>query len=163
MFVFRIREQILSDLQVFAHNHNGYLVFAVRCYMIPLSACPRDTLTVSAWHLLELTKDISRAKTHCLVLTLRHTDSPNPRAIYSLIDAEVLPLSILEATYENRTNFWSELGQTVSPKEMLASDEEERKRAGGLGSVMVMSIELPKGDNRSPRNAMNEVRSPVFF
>lgn len=118
---------------------------------------------MSAWHLLELTKDISRAKTHCLVLTLRHTDSPNPRAIYSLIDAEVLPLSILEATYENRTNFWSELGQTVSPKEMLASDEEERKRAGGLGSVMVMSIELPKGDNRSPRNAMNEVRSPVFF
>jgi len=117
---------------------------------------------VSAWHLLELTKDISRAKTHCLVLTLRHTDSPNPRAIYSLIDAEVLPLSTLEATYENRTNFLSELSQ-VSPKEMLARDEEERKRAGGLGSVMVMSIELPKGDNQPPRNAMNEVHSPVFL
>jgi hypothetical protein len=46
---------------------------------------------------------------------------------------------------------------------MLAKDEEERKRDGALGSVMVMSIELPKGDNRPPRDAVTEVRKQLFL
>ena len=77
----------------------------------------RDTLTVSAWRLLELTKDISRARTHFLILTLRRTASSNPRALYSLVDAEVLPWSVLEAAYANRVNV-SDLSP-LSPKLML--------------------------------------------
>jgi hypothetical protein len=41
---------------------------------------------------------------------------------------------------------------------MLTADEAARKREGALGSVMVMSIELPEGDNRPPRDALKEVR-----
>lgn len=133
----RTRGHILSDLKVYAQSHNG------------------DTLTVSAWRLLELTKDISRARTHFLILTLRRTASSNPRALYSLVDAEVLPWSVLEAAYANRVNV-SDLSP-LSPKLMLEKDEEERKRDGGIGSVMVISLELPKGDNRPPHNALTEL------
>ncbi|KIM78987.1 hypothetical protein PILCRDRAFT_823849 [Piloderma croceum F 1598] len=133
----RTRGQILTDLQAYAQIHNG------------------DTLTVSAWHLLELTKDISRARTHFLTLTLRRTASSNPRTLYSLVDAEVLPFSMLEAVYANRASL-SDL-TPVSPRAMLDQDEAERKREGALGSVMVVSIELPKGDNRPPRDALTLV------
>lgn len=116
----------------------------------------RDTLTVSAWNLLELTRDITRAKTHFLALTLRRTESSDPRTLYSLVDAEVLQWSVLETAFANRANF-SDLSP-VSVKEMLENDEAERKREGGLGSVLVMSMELPKGDNRPPHKALVEVR-----
>lgn len=117
----------------------------------------RDTLTVSAWHLLDLAKDITRAKTHFLLLTLRRSASSNPRALYSLIEASVLPLSVLEEAFSGHGHF--EDSSPVSPKAMLAMDEERRKRDGALGSVMVMSIELPPGDNRSPQSALKNVRS----
>ena len=50
----------------------------------------------------------------------------------------------------------------VSPKATLEEDEAERKREGALGSVMVVSIELPKGDNRPPRDALTQVRADVI-
>jgi len=115
----------------------------------------RDTLIVSAWHLLELTKDISRAQTHFLALTLRRTTSSNPRTLYSLVDAEVIPWSYLEAVWANRANFAD--SSPASAKSMLTMDEAARKRDGALGSVMVMSIELPEGDNRPPRDALKEM------
>ena len=114
---------------------------------------------MSAWHLLELTKDITRARTHFLILTLRRTASSNPRTLFSLVDAEVLPWSVLEAAYANRANALDL--SPASPKAMLAMDEEGRKRDGALGSVMVVSVELPKGDNRPPRDALTEVRENV--
>lgn len=76
--------------------------------------------------------------------------------MYSLIDAEALPFSVLESAYANRGQL-SDL-TPVSPKAMLAKDEEGRKRDGALGSVLVVSIELPKGDNRSIRDALSQVR-----
>jgi hypothetical protein len=121
----------------------------------------RDTLTVSAWNLLELTRDITRAQTHFLALTLRRTESSNPRTLYSLVDAEVLQWSILEAIYSNRGNY-SDLSP-VSPRDMLANDEAKRKREGALGSVMVISMELPKGDNRLPQEALTNVRISRMF
>jgi hypothetical protein len=102
-----------------------------------------------------------RAKTHFLLVTLHRSSSVNPRTIYSLVDAVVLPLSLLEDTFSIFGNF--EDSSPVSVKSMLAKDEERRKRDGALGSVMVMSIELPKGDNRSPCDALKKVFRFLFF
>jgi hypothetical protein len=66
----------------------------------------------------------------------------------------------LEGVFSNRGRF--EDSSPVSPKAFLAADEERRKSDGALGSVMVMSIELPKGDSRSALNALNEVKAFPF-
>ena len=113
----------------------------------------RDTLTFSTWYLLELIKDISKAQTHFLVVTLHRTMLSNPRILYSLLDAEVLPLWALEGTYANRAHFMD--SSPVSPRSMLATDEQQRRAYdGALGSVMVLSIELPKRDSRPPHKAL---------
>jgi len=138
----RTRGDTLRDLSAYANSHNG------------------DTLTVSSWNVLGLTRDISRAKTHFLALTLRRTDSSNPRTYYSLIEAEVLPWTVLEAIYANRGNF-TDLSP-VSPRAMLEQDAERRKPDGALGSVMVISIELPEGDNRPPRDALKELNVHIM-
>lgn len=112
----------------------------------------RDTLTVTAWNMLELTRDITHAQTHILALTLRRTDSSNPRTYYDLVEVEVVPMTLLDAIYSNRGDL------SVSPRTVLEQDAERRKPDGALGSVMVMSIELPKGDNRPLRDALSEVK-----
>jgi hypothetical protein len=84
------------------------------------------------------------------------TPSENPRAIYSLIEAAVLPLSDLEDALSCLDRYGD--SSPFSPKAMLAKDDEARKLEGALGSVVVMSMELPKGDNRSPQDALKKVR-----
>lgn len=113
-----------------------------------------DTLTVSAWNLLELTQDITRAQEHILALTLRRTDSSNPRTYYDLVEVDVLPMTLLDSIYSNRGDLDM---NPVSPRLVLKQDAERRKPEGALGSVMVMSIELPKGENRPLRDALSEV------
>lgn len=102
--------------------------------------------------MLELTRDITHAQTHILALTLRRTDSSNPRTYYDLVEVEVVPMTLLDAIYSNRGDL------SVSPRTVLEQDAERRKPDGALGSVMVMSIELPKGDNRPLRDALSEVK-----
>lgn len=135
-----------------------HVISLCQCIPLPLLIHQfRDPLTFSAWYLLELIKDISKAQTHFLAVTLHRTTSSNPRILYSLVDAEVLPLSALEGAYANRAHFTD--SSPVSPRSMLAMDEQQRRaRDGALGSVMVLSIELPKGDNRPPHKALSEVR-----
>jgi len=111
---------------------------------------------VSAWNLLELTQDITRAQTHILALTLRRTDSSNPRTYYDLVEVEVLPMTLLDSIYFHRGDLSM---NPVSPRMALEQDAERRKHDDSLGSVMVMSVELPKGDNRQPRDALIEVSS----
>jgi hypothetical protein len=106
---------------------------------------------------MDLVNDITRAKTHFLLLTLRRTTSTNPRTLYSLIEATELPLSFLEEIFSDR-GLVQDLSP-VSPKAMLAAQEETAKHNGAIGAVLVMSIELPHGDNRSPQNALKEVLS----
>ena len=113
-----------------------------------------DTLTVSAWNLLELTKDITRAQEYILAMTLRRTDSSNPRTYYDLVEVDVLPMTLLDSIYANRGDLNM---NPVSPRLVLKQDAERRKPEGALGSVMVMSIELPKGENRPIRDALSEV------
>lgn len=132
----RTRGDILNDLSAWANTHNG------------------DTLTVSAWNLLELIRDITRAQTHILALTLRRTDSSNPRTYYDLVEVEVLPMTLLDSIYSNRADLNM---NPLSPRMLLEQDAERRKHDDSLGSVMVISIELPKGDNRPPRDALSEM------
>jgi hypothetical protein len=152
------RGDILQDLSAFATAHNGCLLLVPPANDFPrcLRSNYRESLTLSAWNLLKLRKDISRARSHFLALTLRRTESSNPRTLYTLIEAEVIPWSVMDAAYANRGHFAESV--PVSPRLMLYNDEQQRKREGGLGSVMVMSIELPKGDNRPPREAFKQVR-----
>ncbi|KAF8055855.1 hypothetical protein FPV67DRAFT_720588 [Lyophyllum atratum] len=134
----RTRGDVLRDLSMFAKSHNG------------------DTLTFAAWHFLGLVRDISRAETHFLAVTVRRTASSNPRTYYSFADAEVLPWSALEAVYANRMSFAD--SSPAAPRAMFRRDAEQRKRNdGALGSVMVISIELPKGENMPPREALKEL------
>jgi len=138
----RTREQVFNDLKTFAETHNG------------------DTLTVSAWNLMGLVKDITRAKTHFLLLTLRRTTSSNPRTLYSLIGATELPLSFLEEIYADRGLVQD--SRPVSPKAILAGHDETAKQNGGIGAVLVMSVELPPGDDRSPESALKEMSVHMF-
>lgn len=104
-----------------------------------------------------LVKDISRAKTHFMAVTLRRTPSHNPRTFYTLIDYEIIPLSWIEEAWSNRVSVVDER-TPFSPKTILTRDADERMRNdGALGSVLVISFELPPGDDRSPREAVKNV------
>ena len=63
-------------------------------------------------------------------------------------------MTLLDSIYSNRGDLNM---NPVSPRLVLKQDAEQRKHDGGLGSVMVMSIELPKGENRPLRDASSEV------
>lgn len=106
---------------------------------------------------MELTKDISRAKTHFMAVTLRRTPSHNPRTFYTLIDYEIIPLSWIEEAWSNRVSAHDER-TPLSPRAILTRDADQRMRNdGALGSVLVTSFELPPGDDRSPREAVKNV------
>jgi len=68
-------------------------------------------------------------------------------------------MTLLDSIYSNRADVNM---NPASPRLMLEQDAERRKHHGTLGSVMVMSIELPKGDNRPPRNALSEVSAAIL-
>ena len=89
----------------------------------------RDTLTVSAWNLLELNQDITRAQEHILAPALRRTDSSNPRTYYDLIEVEVLPMTLLDSIYSNRGDLNM---NPVSPRLVLQSE-------GSTTAVLVLS------------------------
>lgn len=124
-----------------------------RTRMDRMSDLVRDALSVPMWHLLGPTEDITGDKTHFLALTLRRTESSIPRTHYSLLGAEVLPWSALEAVHANRGHFSD--SRSVDPRTMFEQDAVGRKAVGALGSVMVVTIEMPKGQNRPPRDALN--------
>ncbi|KZP19501.1 hypothetical protein FIBSPDRAFT_562496 [Athelia psychrophila] len=139
----RTRGDIFSDLQQYALSHNG------------------DTLTISAWCLMGLVKDISRAQTHFMAVTLRRTTSHNPRTFYTLVDHEIIPFSWIEEAWANRVSALDE--SPCSPQALLARDAAERKKNdGALGSVLVISLELPPGDDRSPREALKNISVHVM-
>ncbi|KAI0062450.1 ALDH-like protein [Artomyces pyxidatus] len=106
------------------------------------------------------TRNIDRAKTHFLAVTLRRTESSDPRTLYSLVDAEVIPLSFLEEAWSTRANMRDLI--PMSPRAILENDADQRRRDGGLGSVMVMSMELPKGDDRPPRDALTQINVHIL-
>ncbi|KAL1716433.1 hypothetical protein EV715DRAFT_205352, partial [Schizophyllum commune] len=116
-----------------------------------------DTYTVCAWLALDLAKHPSRATSHFLAITLRrNVESTNPRAMYTLIDADLLPFSVLQETFEGR---WAMDGSyPVSPKLVLEHDARGRKvNDGALGSVMVFSVELQEDEEKTVEEAVRTV------
>lgn len=109
---------------------------------------------------MDLVKDISKAKTHFMAITLRRTASSNPRTYYTLVDYEIIPFSWIEEVWSARANIVD--SSQVSPKIIRDNDEAERKSDGALGSVLIMSCELPPGNNQSVREALKSVRIYVI-
>jgi len=68
-------------------------------------------------------------------------------------------MTLLDSIYSNHGDLNM---NPVSCRVVLKQDAERRKHDGGLGSVMVMSIELPKGENRPLRDALSEVGVSVL-
>jgi len=89
-------------------------------------------LTVSAWNLLELAQDITRAQTHILALTLRRTDSSNPWTYYDLVAVEVLPMTLLDSIYFHRDDLNM---NPVSPRMALSRTQSE----GSTKTVLALS------------------------
>ncbi|KAF7317441.1 MYND-type domain-containing protein [Mycena chlorophos] len=74
------RVVLFRDLYITAHTY-GHFAFAE-----------------SAYFGLDLDKDINRASTHFLAITLsRNPGATNPRTLHAFVDSAVLPLSALEA------------------------------------------------------------------
>ncbi|KAI0041117.1 hypothetical protein FA95DRAFT_1565725 [Auriscalpium vulgare] len=123
----RNRVQMMQDLTPWAQSHNG------------------DTFTVAVWQALDLLNRIERRLTHVLALTVRRTQSTEPRKFYSLIDAEAVPIELITERF----------GDT--PEKTIKRTDVQQRAAGNLGAVMVMTFELLPGDNRPLR----EVISPM--
>ncbi|KAF7307970.1 MYND-type domain-containing protein [Mycena kentingensis (nom. inval.)] len=147
----RSRGDIIRDLSATANAHNG------------------DTFTVVCWHALNLVRNINKAKTHFFAMTLsRNFDATNPRAMHSLIDAAVLPLSVLQDKFSNmgvlaQDAQGSHKEVPFTPLDMLRQNEQERLRDGGLGAVMVVSVELSKKEKgKSVEQAVRDTMCPTF-
>ncbi|KAH9937590.1 uncharacterized protein B0H18DRAFT_971358 [Fomitopsis serialis] len=117
----RTRADVLQDLSIWAQEHNG------------------DTLTFACWQAMDLTIDIHKADTHFLALTLRKNDVwTNRRAMYKLVDAQVLPLTLLSKKFEHAADALDEQPVDVV-QQVLGTDKRRRIADGALGSVLVMS------------------------
>ena len=123
----------------------------------------RDTLTLTAWCAMGLLRDLAKAETHFFAVTLRRNaavPAARPRAMYALVDAAVLPLSLLDTKFAAAANLLT--GERCHPvRDALARDKAERLAHGGLGSVMVMSFELAPGEEFTPKEAVEKVRYPA--
>lgn len=142
----RTRADIYRDLISLGLGHNG------------------DTFTASAWLALDLLKSPNRAKTHFLAITVsRNFESRGPRDTYNLIDAEALPLSLLDDRgYQDIDLADTHIGK--NPREILRRDEEGRLRddADVLGSALVLLVELNDDEKkRSVRTAVEKSAVPT--
>lgn len=92
-----------------------------------------------------------------MAITLRRTPLHNPRTFYKLVDYEVIPLSWIKDVWSNHASLEDE-SQLMSAKAILVYDAAQRLKDGGLGSVLVISLELPPGSDLAPCDALKSVR-----
>ncbi|KAI0732300.1 hypothetical protein C8Q72DRAFT_141738 [Fomitopsis betulina] len=140
----RTRGEVLNDLMAWAQIHNGV------------------TLSFACWQAMDLMTDIHKAETHFLGITLRkNNESTNPRAAYSLVDAQVLPLTLLVEKYKHMATAHDE-----QPVDMLENafwaDRRRRIADGGLGSVLAMSFELAPGEDMTVEEAVAKKNVPIW-
>lgn len=122
----------------------------------------RDTLTIACWQAMDLMTDIHKAETHFLGITLRkNKETSNPRAMYSLADAQVLPLTLLADKYKYIATAHDERPVDVL-EEYFWKDRKKRLADGALGSVLAMSFELAPGEEMTVEEAVAKVGCVVF-
>ncbi|KAH8824954.1 hypothetical protein DL96DRAFT_1611382 [Flagelloscypha sp. PMI_526] len=142
----RTRNEIIGDIMRFAQEHNG------------------DSYTLACWHAMDLINNIKKRETHFLAVTLRRNfAATNDWLLYTLIDADVLPMSVIEKKWANLAVLtpFGEL-PVMSPIELRKRDEENRKGSyGSLGSVLVLSVELnEEEENLTVEEAIIQIANP---
>ncbi|EPT04233.1 hypothetical protein FOMPIDRAFT_159226 [Fomitopsis schrenkii] len=106
--------------------------------------------------------DIHKAETHFLGITLRkNKETSNPRAMYSLADAQVLPLTLLADKYKYIATAHDERPVDVL-EEYFWKDRKKRLADGALGSVLAMSFELAPGEEMTVEEAVAKKNVPIW-
>jgi hypothetical protein len=111
---------------------------------------------------MDLVHNINKARTHFFAVALRRDPEPTTvRTYYSLFDAAVLPMTILEDKFHFSGDAFSE--QPRNPLDDIRADRERRIREdGALGNVLVMSLELNPGEDKTVEQAVTDVSSSFF-
>lgn len=124
-----------------------------------------DTCTVVAWQTMNLVNDISKSETHFLAITLRRNlASNNVRSMYKFEDMAVLPLTVLQEKFANLGTVGTGTQVTpMDPMQIVTQNRVDCIRQGGLGGVLVMSVELTNGERKSPEQAVREVCSLLYL
>ncbi|KAJ7054548.1 hypothetical protein C8F01DRAFT_1161975 [Mycena amicta] len=127
----RTTANILGDLARTVEIHRTYVLVPV------------------CWFALALDRDMNKSTTHFVAITLsRNFDSPSDRTLYSLVDADVLPLSILE----EKSIREHDKGPGVKPYNPAQHFFGQRERMlkdaskGVIGGALVVCIELSPKD-----------------
>nr|GAT48799.1 predicted protein [Mycena chlorophos] len=145
----RSRGDIVRDLNATSLEHN------------------ENIFSIVVWHAFDLFHHLDRARENFLALTLtRKFDDPNPRSWYTLVDAMVLPLSILDEKCDaaqmallappddpNPVMF--------SPRKILRDNEADYQRRGAVGACLMMLIEV--GKKEKARGVEQVVRETSCF
>ncbi|TFY55408.1 hypothetical protein EVJ58_g8269 [Rhodofomes roseus] len=140
----RTRADVMKDMSTWAQEHNG------------------DTLTIACWQAMDLVKDIRKADTHFLGVTLRkNEDWTNVRAMYKLVDAQVLPLTLVAQKYATVADAYDEHPVDVIDQ-VLGADKRRRLADGGLGSVLVIAFELSPDENMTVEEAVLKKNTPTL-
>ncbi|KAJ6567015.1 hypothetical protein B0H19DRAFT_1139156 [Mycena capillaripes] len=131
----RTMGQVLQDLMAWAEVHNG------------------DCLTVVAWHALGLVRDIEARKSKILLLGLRRTTSTDPKTYYTLKDVTVVPMAEIKRIFKNLSQ---------KPSHVLRDNEAQRQIEGGIGAMLVMSVEQAEDDNRPVVETLGKISTMTF-
>jgi hypothetical protein len=112
---------------------------------------------------MDLVRDLNKARTHFFAVVLRRNPEPTTvRTSYSLVDAAVLPMTILEEKFRFLGDAFSE--QPRNPLDDIRADREQRIREdGALGNVLVMSLELNPGEDKTIEQAVTDVGSALLY
>ncbi|KAJ6447569.1 hypothetical protein C8R47DRAFT_1208348 [Mycena vitilis] len=122
--------RVLQDLMAWAEVHNG------------------DCLTVVAWHALGLLRDIEARKSKVLLLGLTRTQSSDPKTYYLLKDVCVVPMADVKRAFKSTSQ---------RPSHALRENEEQRKKDGAIGAMLVISVEQEDDDTRPVAETLGKV------
>jgi hypothetical protein len=106
---------------------------------------------------MDLAHDMKKAETHFLAVVVRKKAKfASLRASFDLVDATVLPLSLLEEKFQHCGD--ASTGLPRSPLDQVREDKEGGLRDGALGNVLAMSFVLDAGEEKTIEQTVKEVR-----
>lgn len=111
---------------------------------------------------MDLVHNMKKADTYFLAIVVRRElKFANLRSTYDLVDASVLPLSLLEEKFRHFGN--EETGEPANPLDRIREDRDERMRDGALGKVLVMTFELNAGEEKTIEQTVKQVGLPCPY